>query len=59
MEMATVIIGRDLAVLLARMIKATGGDTQGVFRCGSCGEPLKPHGDSFGHVTPRPKHCEA
>lgn len=59
MEMRHVIVDRDVAILIAKLIKQTGGDTDKLFRCGSCGEPVRPHGDGFGHQKPRPKECQA
>ena len=49
MEMRQVIIDRDVAILIAKLVKQAGGDTDKLFRCGSCGEPIRPHGDGFGH----------
>lgn len=59
MEMRHVIVDRDVAILIAKLVKQAGGDTDKLFRCGSCGEPVRPHGDGFGHQKPRPKECRA
>ena len=59
MEMRHVIVDRDVAILIAKLVKQAGSDTDKPFRCGSCGEPIRPHGGGFGHQKPRSKEREA
>lgn len=59
MEMRQIIVDREVAILIAKLARQAGADTDKLFRRWSRGEPIRPHADGFGHQTPRPKECEA